>query len=69
MVLCALKNLSSSIDFKISVSSSPMKIETIAGGASFAPRRWSFPAPEADTRIKSAYSSTALITATKNTKN
>ena len=34
-----LKKVSFSIDFSTSVSSSPRKMDTIAGGASFAPRR------------------------------
>ena len=41
----------------------------IAGGASFAPSLWSFPAFAADTLNKSGYSSTAFITAHKNKRN
>lgn len=41
----------------------------IAGGASFAPRRWSFPGLEADIRNSAALSSTAAITADKNRRN
>ena len=38
------ESLPSAIFSKISVSSSPRNIEIIAGGASFAPSLWSFPA-------------------------
>lgn len=38
-----LYGVSCSIASRIPVSSSPKNIETMAGGASFAPRRWSFP--------------------------
>ena len=44
-------------------------MEMIAGGASFAPNRWSFPAVATLNRNKSWCSSTALIMAAKNTKN
>ena len=44
-------------------------MEIIAGGASFAPSLWSFPAEATDTRSNSWYSSTALITAVRNSKN
>ena len=47
----------------MSESCSPRNMEIIAGGASFAPRRWSFPAPAVAERRRSACSSTALITA------
>ena len=40
----ALYGASCSMDSSTAVSSSPRKIDTTAGGASFAPRRWSFPA-------------------------
>ena len=53
----------------ISSNCSPRKIEMIAGGASFAPRRWSFPGLEADIRNSAALSSTAAITADKNRRN
>ena len=39
---------------------SPKKTEIIAGGASCAPRRWSFPTLAADSRSKSACVSTAF---------
>ena len=38
------KDVSFSIASKTPVSSSPRKTETMAGGASFAPKRWSLPA-------------------------
>ena len=57
------------MDSKIAVSSSPKNMETMAGGASLAPRRWSLPALATDTRSRSWYSSTALMTAVKNSKN
>ena len=41
----------------------------IAGGASFAPKRWSFPAEAIDIRKISAYSSTALIVQANAAKN
>ena len=41
---------------------SPKKIEIIAGGASCAPRRWSFPGLEAAVRRRSACRLTAFIT-------
>ena len=50
-------------------SSSPTKIEIMAGGASLAPRRWSLPGVATAVRSRSAYSSTALMTAVKNTMN
>ena len=46
-----------------------MNIEIIAGGASFAPRRWSFPADATLSRSKSWCLSTALITAVKSRRN
>ena len=46
--------------FITSVSCSPKNTEIIAGGASFAPKRWSFPTSAADSRKSSACSSTAL---------
>ncbi len=50
-------------------SSSPTKIEMMAGGASLAPRRWSLPGVATLVRSRSAYSSTALMTADRNTMN
>ena len=44
-------------------SSAPRKIEMIAGGASFAPRRWSWPMFATDARSSPWCLSTALITA------
>ena len=41
-------------------SCSPRKIEMIAGGASFAPSLWSFPGSAADSRSRSACTSTAF---------
>lgn len=52
-----------------SSSCSPTKIDIIAGGASFAPKRWSFHALAAEYLSKSACSFTAFITALKNNKN
>ena len=43
-----------------SSSCSPRNIEMIAGGASFAPSLWSFPGSAADSRSRSACSSTAF---------
>ena len=40
----------------------PRKMEMIAGGASFAPSRWSLPAPAIDARSRSACRSTARMT-------
>ena len=48
---------------------SPKNTEIIAGGASFAPKRWSLPGVEAERRSKSACSSTARRIAAKNNKN
>ena len=50
-------------------NSSPTKIETIAGGASFAPSLWSLPADATDILKRSWYSSTALITAERKSRN
>ena len=47
----------------------PIKMEIIAGGASFAPKRWSFPAEAIAARNKSACWQTAWIVFTKKTKN
>ena len=58
-------SFSSSKALTIADSSSPRNMEIIAGGASFAPRRWSLPADATEMRSKSAYSSTALITAVR----
>ena len=63
------KYSSFSIAFNTSVSSSPRKTDTTAGGASLAPRRWSFPALATEIRSTSAYSSTALITAVRKIRN
>ena len=57
------------MDSSISVSSSPKNIEIIAGGASFAPRRWSFPAEATDILKRSWYSFTPLMTAQRNMRN
>src|SRR5690606_29747142 len=46
-----------------------MNAEMIAGGASFAPKRWSLLAEAIEARNKSAYSLTALRTFTKKVKN
>ena len=54
---------------RIALSSSPRKMEMIAGGASLAPRRWSLPADATEMRSKSWYSSTALMIAHKNKRN
>jgi hypothetical protein len=53
----------------MSDSISPRKIEMIAGGASLAPSRWSFAAEAMDARSRSAWVSTARITAHRNTRN
>ena len=52
-----------------SFSSSPRKIEMIAGGASLAPSLWSLPAVATESLSRSAYSSTALMIATRNVRN
>ena len=44
-----------------SSSCSPRKMEIMAGGASLAPRRWSFPTSAADSLNRSAWTSTALM--------
>ena len=54
--------------FSTLVSSVPKNIDTIAGGASLAPRRWSLPALATLMRRRSWYSSTALITAARNSR-
>ena len=41
----------------------------IAGGASFAPRRWSLDAEATDARSRPAYRCTARMTAAQNTRN
>ena len=46
-----------------SSSSEPRKIEMIAGGASLAPRRWSWPAPAIDARSSPWCLWTAAMTA------
>ena len=55
--------------FKTSSSCSPRNMEIIAGGASSAPRRWSFPGFAADSRSSGAYSSTAFIIAERISRN
>ena len=50
-------------------SSSPRKIEMIAGGASLAPSLWSLPAEATESLSRSEYSSTALMIATRNVRN
>ena len=52
-----------SMAFITAFSSSPRKMEMMAGGASFAPRRWSLPAPAVIARRMSACLSMARITA------
>ncbi len=52
-----------------SSSCSPTNMEIIAGGASFAPSRWSLPTSAADSRSKSAWVSTAFITAPSTRRN
>ena len=51
-----------SMESRTALSSSPRKMEMIAGGASFAPRRWSFPAPAVVMRRMSACLSIARMT-------
>ena len=53
----------------MSVSMSPRKIEMIAGGASFAPSRWSLPALAMLARSSPCHLLTARITAVQNTRN
>ncbi len=55
--------------WKMSVSWSPRKIEMIAGGASFAPRRWSLPALAMLKRSRPWNLLTARITAAQKTRN
>ncbi len=50
------------------VSSEPRNMDIIAGGASFAPRRWSLPALATLRRNRSCLRSTAFITAVKKSK-
>ena len=50
-------------------SSAPRKIEMIAGGASFAPRRWSWPAPAIEARSRPWCLWTAAITAVAKNRN
>ena len=52
-----------------SSSCEPRKIDMIAGGASFAPRRWSWPASAMLARIRSACSLTARMTAIRKARN
>ena len=58
-----------SIWSRMSDSMSPRKIEMIAGGASLAPSRWSLAAEAIDARSRSAWVSTARITAHRKTRN
>ena len=58
-----------SICSKMSVSMSPRKIEMMAGGASFAPSRWSFPALAIVARRSPCQVSTARKTAAQKTRN
>jgi hypothetical protein len=53
----------------MSVSMSPRKIEMMAGGASFAPRRWSLPALAIAKRSRPWNLFTARSTAAQNTRN
>src|SRR5436190_19911304 len=53
----------------MSWSWSPRKIEMMAGGASFAPSRWSLAALATLTRSSSGYLATARMTATQKTRN
>ena len=50
-------------------SSAPRKIEMIAGGASFAPRRWSWPALATDARSSAWCLFTAAMTAAQKNRN
>ena len=50
-------------------SSAPRKIEMMAGGASAAPRRWSWPALATEARSSSWCLSTAAITAVQKNRN
>ena len=52
-----------------SCSCSPKNTEIMAGGASLAPRRWSFPGSAADSRSSSACSSTAFRMQASTSKN
>src|SRR5690606_13894725 len=54
---------------RISSNCEPKNIEIIAGGASFAPKRWSLLWLAMDARSKSACSYTALMVLTKNVRN
>ena len=51
------------------VSCSPMKTETIAGGASLAPNRWSLLAEATEALNKGSYSHTALMVQIKKVRN
>ncbi len=62
-----LSNFSSSS--KTSESCEPMNTEMMAGGASFAPKRWSFDAAAMAARMRSARSFTALMVLMKKVKN
>ena len=52
-----------------STSWAPRKIETIAGGASLAPSRWSLAASAMLARRRSAWTLTARMTATRKARN
>src|SRR4026208_2578040 len=54
---------------RMSDSIFPRKIEMIAGGASLAPRRWALAADAMEARSRSAWTSTARMVATRNTRN
>jgi hypothetical protein len=54
---------------KTSASWSPRKIEMMAGGASFAPSRWSFVAEATDARSRPLYLCTARMAAAQKTRN
>jgi len=58
-----------SMSYKIFVSCSPKNTEIIAGGASFAPNRWSLLLEAIDALSKSAWWYTARMVAVKKTKN
>ena len=53
----------------MAVSSSPRKMERMAGGASWAPRRWSLPGLATVQRSSSWYSSTPLMKAVRKRRN
>ena len=58
-----------SIVSKILRSSAPRKIEMIAGGASLAPRRWSWPMPATLARSSAWWWLTAAMTAAQKNRN